>query len=255
MTQQTFQINGRIIDRTTKKGIPDLQIEAWDKDLIFDDLVGSAITDVEGYFRIEFTETHYQECFLDRQPDLFFKVFRQSRLLTSTENSVLWNLATPNTEITIEVELKNTHPVSDEVFRQVYDSPASLPGEYKWLTSDEDVRTIEQLLGMPPKTIGAPLWVSGDRKCCPNCDRKTNWLDIVSSALDKVHSREMIARVILGEQKFVNTEAPRAIADLKCFKCGIAIDNLRSFKCHNWAYARPELLEVLKAIEAANPAN
>jgi hypothetical protein len=47
MTQQTFQINGRLIDRNTKKGVPDLQIEAWDKDLIFDDLVGSAITDTQ----------------------------------------------------------------------------------------------------------------------------------------------------------------------------------------------------------------
>ena len=88
MTQQTFQINGCIIDRNTKKGIPDLQIEAWDKDLIFNDLVGNG-----------------------------------------------------------------------------------------------------------------------------------------------------------------------AIADLKCFKCGTAIDNLRSFKCHNWAYAMPQLLEVLQAIKAVNRAN
>ena len=144
---------------------------------------------------------------------------------------------------------KHTHPVSDAVFRAVYDSPASLPGHYKWVTSDEDVRQIEELLGMPPKTIGAPLWVSGDRKHCPNCDRQTNWLDIVSSALEHVHSREMIARVILGEQKFVNTEAPRAIADLKCFQCQSAIDNLRSFKCHNWAYVKPALPDVLEAME------
>ena len=42
---------------------------------------------------------------------------------------------------------KNTHPVSDDVFRAVYDSPAALPGRYKWLTSDEDVHKIEELLG------------------------------------------------------------------------------------------------------------
>lgn len=105
---------------------------------------------------------------------------------------------------------------------------------------------------MPAETIGAPLWVSGDRKRCPKCERETNWLDIVSSALDRVHGREMIARVILGEQKFVNTEAPRAIADLRCFKCKTPIDSLRSFKCHNWAYAKQALLDVIKRLEPAS---
>jgi hypothetical protein len=144
---------------------------------------------------------------------------------------------------------KQTHAVSDEVFRQVYDSPAALPGRYKWLTSDVDVRKIEELLGMPEHTIGAPLWVSGDRKRCAKCRREVNWLDIVASALDQVHGRAMIARVILGEQKFVNTEAPRAIAGLRCFKCKTPFENLRSFKCHNWAYAMPALLRVLEQIE------
>jgi hypothetical protein len=142
-----------------------------------------------------------------------------------------------------------THPVSDEVFREVYDSPSALPGRYRWLTSDEDVRKIEELLGMSSKTIGAPLWVSGDRKRCSKCQREINWLDIVSSALDQVHGRELIARVILGEQKFVNTEAPRAIAGLKCFNCKTPFENLRSFKCHNWAYAKPALLRVLSEMK------
>ena len=113
---------------------------------------------------------------------------------------------------------RSTLPVSDAVFRQVYDSPASLPGRHKWLTPTDEVRKIEELLGMPANTIGAPLWVSGDRKRCPKCRRETNWLDIVASALGEVHKAEMIAQVILGEQKFVNTEAPRAIAGLKCFR-------------------------------------
>ena len=142
-----------------------------------------------------------------------------------------------------------TQQVTNEVFKAVYDSPTSLPGRFKWLTPDRDVRRIEKLLGMAPNTIGAPLWVSGNRKTCPKCERETNWLDIVSSALGQVHRREMIARVILGEQKFVNTEAPRAIAGLKCFKCKTAIDNIRSFKCHNWAYAKPALLEVLERLK------
>lgn len=146
---------------------------------------------------------------------------------------------------------KKTVPVSEEVFRAVYDSPASLPGRFKWVTREEDVRQIEELLGMAAETIGAPLWVSGDRKRCPQCRREINWLDIVSSALDGVHEREIIARVILGEQKFVNTEAPRAIAGLKCFACKTPIDSLRSFKCHNWAYAKEALLKVIEEMKAA----
>jgi hypothetical protein len=143
---------------------------------------------------------------------------------------------------------KNTEAVTDTVFKAVYDSPASLPGRYKWLTKEEDVRAIEKILGMAQHTIGAPLWVSGDRKTCPKCRREINWLDIVSSALDGVHNREMIAQVILGDQKYVNTEAPRAIAGLKCHHCGTSFENLRSFKCHNWAYAKPAILRVIKTM-------
>ncbi|HSI78927.1 MAG TPA: hypothetical protein VK957_23735 [Lunatimonas sp.] len=142
-----------------------------------------------------------------------------------------------------------TYPVSDEVFRKVYDSPASLPGKFKWLTTTEDVRAIEKLLGMPADTIGAPLWVSGDRKKCTKCKRQVNWLDIVASAAASKHSLKMIAEVILGEQKFVNTEVPHAIQGLKCFKCGTDFKNLRSFKCHNWAYAKEAMARLIVKME------
>lgn len=58
---------------------------------------------------------------------------------------------------------KRTLPVSDTIFRAVYDSPASLPGRFRWLTRERDVREIEQLLGMPGGTVGAPLWVTGQK--------------------------------------------------------------------------------------------
>jgi hypothetical protein len=144
-----------------------------------------------------------------------------------------------------------TYPVSNEVFKKVYDSPASLPGKHKWLTKDEDVRAIEKLLGMPAGTIGAPLWISGDKKTCSNCKREINWLDIVSSAAGSVHSSKMIAEIILGEQKFVNTEVPHAIEGLKCHNCGTAFPDLRSFKCHNWAYAKEAMVKVIREMEKA----
>ena len=139
-----------------------------------------------------------------------------------------------------------TRPVDDAIFQQVYDSPAALPGKHKWVTVEADVRKIERLLGIAANSIGAPLWVSGDTRACAHCGRETNWLDIVSSAVAQVHSKEMLIRVILGERKYVNVENPRAIADLACFKCKTPIRDLRSFKCHNWAYAKPALLEALQ---------
>lgn len=51
---------------------------------------------------------------------------------------------------------RETRKVSDAVFRAVYDSPASLPGCYRWVTPEEDVRKVEELLGMEAGTIGAP---------------------------------------------------------------------------------------------------
>jgi hypothetical protein len=139
-----------------------------------------------------------------------------------------------------------TFPVSNEIFQAVYDSPASLPGKFKWITPEKDVRKIEEILGMPPNTIGAPLWLSGDRKICSKCRRQISWLDIVNSAVSKTHGKEMIARVILGNTKFVNTEVPDHIKDLTCFNCQNSIIDIRSFKCHNWAYAREAMLKVLQ---------
>lgn len=145
---------------------------------------------------------------------------------------------------------RRTYPVSSELFRAVYDSPGSLPGAEAWVTSDEDVRQLEGLLGLPARTIGAPLWVSGDVRACPSCGREISWLDIVASALGRVHDRALITQVILGEQRFVNTEVPNAIAGVRCFKCNAEIEGIRSFKCHNWAYAHGDTLRLISEAEA-----
>ncbi len=147
---------------------------------------------------------------------------------------------------------RSTYPVPAELFREVYDSPSSLPGKHAWVTPDEDVREIEALLGIETGAIGAPLWLSGDETTCPGCGRMTTWLDIVASALSDVHRKELLVRVILGEQKYVNVEAPEAIPGLRCMKCGAEISTVRSFKCHNWAYAIDELTRLVEQSLRAN---
>jgi hypothetical protein len=146
---------------------------------------------------------------------------------------------------------RQTVEVGKELFREVYDSPNSLPGRERYVTSEEDVRKIEELLGMKNGSIGAPLWVSGDDLQCGGCGRSPNWFDIVSSAATSVHSAQMIARVILGDRKYVNVEVPHTIKGVRCASCGAEIAGLRSFKCHNWAYAFGDLEREIERVGTA----
>ena len=54
----------------------------------------------------------------------------------------------PKKRMEIEKRVPSTRVVSEEIFKQVYDSPRSLPGKDRWVTIDKDVRIIERLLGM-----------------------------------------------------------------------------------------------------------
>ena len=103
--EKTYQIHGRVIDEKQKRGVAGLRVEAWDKDLIANDHVGSSQTGSNGEFNIEFTTAYFRELFLDRKPDLFFKVFANGELIKSTEDSVLWNMPAGTNPIEIIVSL------------------------------------------------------------------------------------------------------------------------------------------------------
>jgi len=116
MLKDKFRINGLIAARQTEARIDRLRVEVWDKDLIFNDLIGDTITDSDGRFHVEFDRSKLQEVFFidlffDRKPDLFFKIYRGDELIKSTEDYVLWNVDAGETELTIEVDLP---PTSDE---------------------------------------------------------------------------------------------------------------------------------------------
>ena len=102
---ETFRVIGQVIDRKSQSEVAELRVEAWDKDLIVNDLVGSAVTDEHGDFLIEFERSYFKELFLDRQPYLFFKVFRDGDIIKSTEDEVWWSVENGETGIVIEVNM------------------------------------------------------------------------------------------------------------------------------------------------------
>lgn len=142
-----FRITGRIIDCTTRQGVQGLQIEGWDKDLIFNDLVGSAMTDSEGRFQITFTKSYFEELFSDRQPDLFFKVFNEDELIMSTEDYILWNVAAGDTEISIEVDIPATIKLNGAfvVRGKISDAGDNLLVGVVVKAFDKDLRSEEEL--------------------------------------------------------------------------------------------------------------
>jgi hypothetical protein len=114
-----FAVLGTVLNVDSLSGIGELRVEAWDKDLICDDLLGSAITNEDGTFQIRFDEGYFQELFADRRPDVFFKVFYGEQLIKSTEEDVLWNMGRGDRIVVIEVDLANVGDVGEAGVRSL----------------------------------------------------------------------------------------------------------------------------------------
>ena len=115
MADKAYQIKGVVLSRLTKKPLAGIKIEAWDKDLIFDDLLGSSITDRAGLFSLNFKEHYYRELF-ERKPDVYFKAFYRGELIASTEDSVLWGLSKAEETIEIYVDMLSSQDYETENF-------------------------------------------------------------------------------------------------------------------------------------------
>lgn len=84
-----FEVNGRITFAGTGEGIPNLVVEALDKDLLFDDRLGAAKTNHDGWFRIQYYKEDFQELFFDLKPDIYLRVRKaDGTLLLTTRDKV-----------------------------------------------------------------------------------------------------------------------------------------------------------------------
>jgi hypothetical protein len=88
----TFSIDGTVTERPSGAPLPGLFVKAFDKDLLFDDLLGSDVSNARGRFRIV-TELRDFTDILDKRPDLYFRVYRSDRrtLVHTTERAVRWS--------------------------------------------------------------------------------------------------------------------------------------------------------------------
>ncbi len=91
----SFKVSGRVYEAESGNGIPNLIIEAFDKDIIKNDKLGQVKSDSNGSFEITYSEADFKGKFdiFEGNPDLFIliKTPDMSKILYSSENNIRSN--------------------------------------------------------------------------------------------------------------------------------------------------------------------
>ena len=67
-----YEVFGRVVEAKSGRGVPGVVVSAYDKDPVFDDFLGEALSTVTGDFRIVYDESRFKSVF-DRKPDIYVK--------------------------------------------------------------------------------------------------------------------------------------------------------------------------------------
>jgi len=88
-----FRIHGHVVEDESGEDLSGFFIKAYDKDLLYDDLVAGAKTDSHGRFEMAYSEKDFSEIF-ERKPDLCFVVSADLKEgpIHSTADRVLWDV-------------------------------------------------------------------------------------------------------------------------------------------------------------------
>ena len=109
-----FRVAGIVLERGTRRPLPNLVVRGYDAELQYGDLLADALTDEVGHFEIAYAGSDFRELF-ERRPAIYFKILNASGegVLHLTPESVIWE-AGPQPFLEIEVPQHKLPP------REVY---------------------------------------------------------------------------------------------------------------------------------------
>lgn len=118
----SFRLAVHVVADETGASLPGLFVKAYDKDLVFDDLLGGGVSDRGGRVEITAAQGDFDE-FFDRRPDVYFKVYTPDRrLIHETDEAVRWNV-TQYAEFTIRIPLDSLHGVHAKPAIELFGEP------------------------------------------------------------------------------------------------------------------------------------
>src|SRR6476646_8807135 len=86
---------GTVVEEESGRPIAGLHVRAFDKDILFDDKLGVAVTDPEGKFRIDYSQLDFSSIFgTETSPELYVRVYdvNDKKLLYTSEKSIRKNV-------------------------------------------------------------------------------------------------------------------------------------------------------------------
>lgn len=103
----TWKITGTVEVKETSRPVAGLLVSAFDKDLVFDDHLGVAVTGLDGRFVIRFTKEKFQDI-LESDPDIYLRVFDKSgkREVFGTREKIRYN-ASRHEKFTLRIPARN----------------------------------------------------------------------------------------------------------------------------------------------------
>lgn len=154
-----YTINGCVVDRASQRGVRGVRVEAWDRDTKYHDLLGQAVSDVNGRFTIGFDSVYFGDYGEDHSPDLYFKAFLDQREVLSTFERPIKNAPRGGIDIKLELDMPQLQPlgtdrVSVQQTLKAVDWWRASDFRGVWREGTDKVSTVGKLVG---NTVGQAL--------------------------------------------------------------------------------------------------